>query len=264
MSEVEKEILEQTKGVAVEVYKDVASPILKPIGEILGFLPRTLKLALSGWEKWLINGEESLKLTAEAIREKVKQIPENKLVEPEPYVAIPAIQQISYCQNSEELRDLYANLLTASMNADKKWQVHPSFVDIIKQITPDEAKIIKSIPNFKNNFMPAVDVKLIEKNASSKGHQILITNFTTVGLNVIENKENICSYIDNLVRLKILEIPPTYRLTDKSLYKPLEESPILEKLIPQAYKSIYNIDYHHKIIAITNYGLLFKQICCEQ
>jgi mRNA-degrading endonuclease RelE of RelBE toxin-antitoxin system len=263
MSEIEKEILDQTKGVAVEVYKDALSPVVKPIGEILGFLPRSLKLALSGWEKWLINGEESLRLTAEAIKEKVKQIPEDKLVEPEPYIAIPAIQQISYCQNSEELRELYANLLTASMNADKKWQVHPSFVDIVKQLNPDEARIIKSIPNFKNNFMPAIDVTLKDKNASDSGHQIFISNFTTLGMDVIENKENICSYIDNLVRLNILEIPPTYHLTNESLYRPLEESPILEKLIPQAYRLVYNIGYNHKIIAITNYGLLFKQICCQ-
>ena len=263
MSEIEKEILDQTKGVAVEVYKDALSPVVKPIGEILGFLPRSLKLALSGWEKWLINGEESLRLTAEAIKEKVKQIPEEKLIEPEPYVAIPAIQQISYCQNSEELRDLYANLLTSSMNADKKWQVHPSFVDIIKQITPDEAKIIKSLPNFKNNFMPAIDIKLTRKESSNGGHQLFVTNFTTIGLDVIENKENICSYIDNLIRLKILEIPPTYHFTNEALYKPLEQSPILEKLIPQAYKLVFNIDYNHKIIAITNYGLLFKQICCQ-
>ena len=237
--------------------------IIKTTDEVLDLLPQTVNSLFCGLSKWLVNGRESLRLTTEAIKEKVKQIPEDKLVEPEPYVAIPAIQQISYCQNSEELRDLYANLLTASMNAEKKWQVHPSFVDLIKQLTPDEAKIIKSIPNFKNNFMPAIDVKLTDKNASGTGHQIFITNFTTIGFNVIENKENICSYIDNLVRLKILEIPPTYHLTNESLYKPLEESPILEKLIPQAYKLIYNIGYKHKIIAITNYGLLFKRICCE-
>ena len=106
--ETGKELLEQTKGVAVEVYKDLGRPVIKPIGEILGFLPRTLKLTLSGWEKWLINGEESLRLTAEAIKEKLQTVPKEKLVEPEPYVAIPAIQQISYCQNSADLRDMYA------------------------------------------------------------------------------------------------------------------------------------------------------------
>ena len=143
--ETGKELLEQTKGVAVEVYKDLGRPVIKPIGEILGFLPRTLKLTLSGWEKWLINGEESLKLTAEAIKERLQAVPKEKLVEPEPYVAIPAIQQISFCQNSADLRDMYANLLVASMNADTKWDVHPAFVDIIKQLTPDEAKYLKSL-----------------------------------------------------------------------------------------------------------------------
>ena len=44
------------------------------------------------WEKWIINGEESIRLTAEAVKEKAKEIPEDKLTEPEPYVAVPAIQ----------------------------------------------------------------------------------------------------------------------------------------------------------------------------
>lgn len=263
MDEVTKEVLEQTKGVAVEVYKDALQPSVKPIGEILSFLPRSIKVVLSGWEKWIINGEESLRLTAEAIREKVKDIPEGKLVEPEPHVAIPAIQQLSYCQNNEDLRDLYANLLTASMNADKKWQVHPAFVDIIKQLTPDEAKIIKSIPNMKNNIMPAIDVKLYNKNDSNNtGHQLFVTNFTTIGLDNIENKRNICSYIDNLIRLNILESPPTYYLTNKDRYIPLENHQVLDELIPPQYKMIYRIECEHKILVLTNFGLLFKQICC--
>ena len=110
--------------------------------------------------------------------------------------------------------------------------------------------------------MPAIDVKLLDKDKSSKGHQILMTNFTTIGLDVIENKANICSYIDNLIRLKIIEIPPTYHLTDETLYEPLEKSSLLDNLIPDIYKESYTIGYRHKIIVITNFGLLFKQICC--
>lgn len=117
---ITKGILDKADGVLVEVYKDAVSPVIKPIGEILGFLPRTLKLALSGWEKWLINGEETIRLTAETVREKLQVIPTEKLTEPEPYVAIPAMQQLSYCVNNDELRDLYANLLVSSMNTDKK------------------------------------------------------------------------------------------------------------------------------------------------
>ena len=260
MSEVKKEILEQTKGVAVEVYKDVARPIVKPIGEILGFLPRTLKLALSGWEKWIINGEESLKLTAEAIKEKVKQIPEEKLVEPEPYVAIPAIQQISYCQNSEELRNLYANLLTSSMNADKKWQVHPSYVDIIKQLNPDEAKYLRSLPAMVFATHPVIDINF---NVSGNGSHPVISNFTDYHLNVLEHPENICSYIDNLIRLNIIEIPFGQRLSDINIYKALEKHPMIQNPMKETENVSITYNYKYKIFKLTNYGLNFIDVTCK-
>lgn len=260
MSEIEKEILEQTKGVAVEAYKDALRPVVKPIGEILGFLPRTIKLALCGWEKWLINGEESLKLTAEAIKEKVKQIPEGNLVEPELYVAIPAIQQISYCQNSEELRDLYANLLTSSMNTEKKWKVHPSFVDIIKQLTPDEAKYLKSLPPMAIAIHPLIDVDFSTGNS---GEHPIISNFTDYNLNVLEYPENICAYIDNLVRLNLIEIPSGQWVNDPKKYEQLEVHPMIQNPVRGNGKVQIKYKYKHKLFRLTNFGLNFVNVVCE-
>lgn len=260
MTDINKEILEQTKGVAVEVYKDVARPIVKPIGEILGFLPRTIKLALSGWEKWLINGEESLRLTAEAIKEKVKQIPEGKLVEPEPYVAIPTIQQISYCQNSEELRELYANLLTSSMNTDKKWQVHPSYVDIIKQLNPDEARYLKGLTPIIMQIYPLIDV---EFSFGTKGGHPIITNFTDYNLKILEHPENICAYIDNLIRLNLIEIPFGQLLDDKAKYESLEKHPMIQNPIDVNGDVQISYHYKHKMFKLTNYGLNFIKTTCK-
>ncbi|MBO7618021.1 MAG: DUF4393 domain-containing protein [Bacteroidales bacterium] len=266
MKELSKDLIEKADGVALEIYKDALQPAFRPIGEIMSFLPRTVRLCLSGWEKWLINGEESLKLTAKAIEEKVMKIPEEKIVEPEPYVAIPAIQQLSYCQDNEDLRDLYANLLVSSMNADTRWEVHPAYVDIIKQLSPDEARIINSVANFKHNFLPLLDVKATDKNSLSTqhgGHKLIVTNFTTVGFNVIEHKENICKYVDNLVRLSLFEIPPTYHLTNPSLYIPLEESEVLGTMI-DPYRARFDVGFYHKVLVITNLGLSFKRICCSR
>lgn len=264
MGEITKEIIGKADGVASEVYKDAVRPIVKPVGEVLSFIPRTIRLWLSGWEKWLINGEASVKLTAETIENKIKQVPIEKIVEPEPYVAIPAIQQLAYCQDNTDLRNLYANLLVSSMNVDTKWDVHPAFVDIIKQLSPDEARIINSVGNFKNNCLPLVDVKGVVKNESKpgRGHQLLITNFTTTGFHVIEKKENICKYVDNLIRLNLFEIPPAYHLVDDNLYQPVERHPVLERMV-KPYRSSYDISYHHKIWVISNLGLSFKRICCS-
>ena len=261
MDEVGKEILEQTNGVAVEIYKDALSPVVKPVGEILGFLPRTVKLALSSWERWLINGEESLRLTAEAIREKAQQIPQEKLVEPEPHVAIPAIQQLCYCQNSDELRDLYANLLTASMNIDKKWSVHPSFVDIIKQLTPDEAKYLKALPPIAVIFYPLIDVQFTI--GDQKGFHTAISNFTNQNLEVLEHPQNICSYIDNLVRLNIIEIPAGQHLTDIEIYKALETHPLVQNPVG-GDTSMIHYKYRHKIFKLTNFGADFLKVVCDK
>lgn len=253
MEEASKEVVKGAKEVAVEVYKDAAQPIVKPIGEILGFLPRTIKLALSGWERWLINGEESLRLTAEAIKEKAKTIPEDKLVEPEPYVAIPAIQQITYCQNSEVLRDLYASLITASMNVDTKWKVHPSYVDIIKQLNPDEARYIKELGYDINQIHPLIDVHYYPNNSNS--YIPLMTNFTITKINILEYPQSICSYIDNLERLKIIEIPPTVHIADENKYKGTENHPIVTQFQNNIKtKEGASFKYGHKCFRLTSFG----------
>ena len=263
MDEIKKEIDKGISELAAPIYEDLGRPVLKPIGEILSLFPRTLKVLTSGWDKWLMNREQSLLETAKAVEEKLSNIPDEKLCSPESFVAIPAIQQLCYCQDSSELRDMYSNLLVSSMNTDTKWMVHPAFVDIIKQLTPDEAKILNCIASFKNNFLPIIDVKAFEKGKTKGGHQLIITNFTTVGLDIIDNKNNICSYIDNLLRLNLLEIPTSYYLTKESLYDPVENSPFLKKmLIP--YEQFYDFGFNHKIIVISNFGLLFKQVCCSQ
>ncbi len=261
-AEIGMEALKQSEGVLAEAYKDLGRPILKPIGEILGFLPRTLKLTLSGWEKWIVNGEESLKLTADAIHEKIKKVPEEKLVEPEPYVAIPAIQQISYCQNSDELRDLYANLLVASMNIDSKWKVHPSYVDIIKQLNPDEAKYIKLLPNHIIQLHPLIDVD-VSIGEKAKGTNPVISNFTDYNIDKLEHPELICAYIDNLVRLNLIEIPPDQHLADTSVYRSLEEHPLIQHPIKNDDKVKLQYHYRHKYFRLTNLGVNFKSIVCQ-
>ena len=133
MCDTKDKLIEQASGVLEKTYEDVVHPSAKSIGNTLSLVPRTVGVWLGKWEKWVINGEESIKLTASAVQEKASKIPEEKLTEPESYVAIPAIQQLSYCYDSEELREMYANLLVSSMNTDTKYQVHPSFVDIISK-----------------------------------------------------------------------------------------------------------------------------------
>lgn len=228
MSGFEVKIKNALPDVASKAYDDLAHPSFKSIGQIISFLPRTIRLGLSKWEKWIVNGEESLRLTGEALREKVKRIPEEKQCEPEPYVAVPTIQQIAYCYDSSELRNMYANLLAASMNLDKKWMVHPGYVDIIKQLTPDEAKLLKMLPRNSKVFNPLIDIKINKKG--QKGKETLLRNYTNMGEKLFDCPYNICSYLDNLLRLGLINIPEDSYITDDRIYESLEKSIYVEAI----------------------------------
>ena len=251
-------------GLWEKMYDDIGHPSAVSIGESLSLIPRTVGVWLSKWEKWVVNGEESKRLTLEAIREKSSKIPEEKLTEPEPYVVIPAISQLSYCYDSEELRELYANLLVCSMNIDTKYHVHPAYVDIIKQLTPDEARWLMYLKGNINSVFPCIDIQ--RRLTDKEGYQYLLTNFTTVGIDKLVSKCDICAYLDNLERLKIIEIVSTAKINDEAVYEEIFKNPFYINTINSAYQHANSeITPKKKIFKLTSFGKNFvKCVIAEE
>jgi len=251
------EAVKQSKDVLGKAYDDLIHPTAQPVGNIISLLPRTINICLGKWQKWIINGEESIRLTAEAVREKAAKIPEEKLTEPEPYVAIPAIQQLSYCYDSEELREMYTNLLVASMNTDTKYQVHPSFVNIIKQLTPDEAKLLSYLA--KAPIQPLLSVRHI---LNANGEYVeLVRHFTCISEQMCENPNGIYSYLDNLQRLGIITIMENLAIKSDELYKPLEEHALIKGYLKTPVKENERIIIVRQKFMVTMFGKDFIRIC---
>lgn len=246
--DIAKELVAQTAGKA---YEDVAHPTAHATGQIISFIPRTIKVWLGKWEKWILNGEHSIKETELLLAEKLKHIAEERIVEPEPYVAVPALQQLSYSFDSEELRELYANLLASSMNADTKFDVHPAFVDIIKQLTPDEAKLLRYFS--KQEVIPAVSVHL--KSSSGSGYTVLERIRVAIPNDVLFFPQNVGVYVENLIRLKLLDIPAGTRYTAESLYTPLEDT------ADYIGSGKDRIEFNRMVIDFTSFGKQFIKIC---
>ena len=246
--DIAKELVTQTAGKA---YEDVAHPTAHATGKLISFIPRTIKVWLGKWEKWILNGEYAIKETEMLLAEKLKHIPEEKIVEPEPYVAVPALQQLSYSLDSEELRELYANLLASSMNADKKSDVHPAFVDIIKQLAPDEAKLLRFLSH--QYVIPLVEIR--QKGSDGKGYTVLEKYHLNIPNGVLEMPQNTPIYIENLVRLQLIEIPADTHYTTESLYTPLETHIVFVGVPSES------ITYDRKIINVTPFGKQFVKIC---
>ena len=132
-------------GAIPELYDDLAKPAVQEVGKTLALPLQAVNALLVNPRKWIANAEYKLQETNALIANKLKYIDENKLIAPPDYVAVPALQALSYSMDSDDLRDLYANLLAKSMNKDTSSSVHPAYVEIIKQFSPLDAVLFKRI-----------------------------------------------------------------------------------------------------------------------
>ena len=248
-------------GKAVEavpdIYKDGMQPATKESGKTLALIPQTINAALAPLRQWIAQKEYNVAETEKLLAMKLEKVGEENIVSPESYIAVPAIQAISYCMNSEELRNMYANLLAASMTADKKWDVHPSFVELIKQISPDEAKLLRKVSEKTDSF-PLIDVRI---QTPSGGYITRLHNFTSIAEGVCDRPENVFSYLDNLERLKIIDIPNMVRIDNDEVYKPLEEHIEIQNEMSKPLPDGYSWKIERRKFEITQYGKQFIQTC---
>lgn len=269
MNENEK-IIEQAGKVASEVgteivkqgYQDIGPTLVKPTATTLGLLPRAIRAVLSGLEKWVLQKEYSVAEIDKLLEIKLQKVGAENVVPPEAHIAVPALQYISYCMDNEELRDMYANLLASSMNKVVKNDVHPSYVEIIKQLCPDEAKILRHIA--KQNAIPLISLRYMQPDKDEGC--IIVRHFSNVGyLVTAEFPDNIQQYLDNLSRLGLIEIDTAHTLILPKFYNPLRECDVYKKLlsIPQDFqnKGYTRLEEHEHVGVITEFGKGFCHIC---
>lgn len=256
---IKKEAMNMIKDMTKDVYEDVAKPAAKSTGELVELVPRAIKAALAPVEKWVLQREYNIAETKKLLEEKLKNTSPELIQAPEPHIAVPALQYISYCMDNEELRDMYANLLANSMNVVAKNGVHPGFVEIIKQLSPDEAKILRYISNHRT--IPVITLRF--ENEKGEGHNI-INKFSNIGeMTECEEPFETGRYFDNLIRLGLLECPTGISLTDKSLYDSIKTHDYILTISKRAesQKEYNKVNMVEKHIVITDFGEAFCKIC---
>lgn len=250
-----KSTIENSGNVIEKVYDDLIAPTVQPLGEILGYFPRQVRVWFQSSHTQILLAEKNMTLVARKIQKEAEKIPEEKLTEPEAYVAIPALEQLTYCCDCEELRDLYTNLLLSSMNSDTKSKVHPSFTSIIRDLSPDEAKLLNYL--HKNVKFPLIDLRL---NLNSGGHVTVFSNFSNIGDTTCEHPKNISSYLENLNRLQIIDIDSMHYLSNEDVYDKLEKHSIITSIKAlSTQEGTWSIN--KKKAQITNFGRQFIEAC---
>lgn len=104
---------------------------------------------------------------------------------------------------------MYANLLLSSMDDRTAEYVHPSFVQLLKEISPDEAKLLSTLTGSEANArvsIPLVDLRIVSVNELVPTEWTLaVEGYNECCKGVCERPDQSLVYLGNLGRLGILK-----------------------------------------------------------
>lgn len=202
------------KGIAeaVPVYQDVVQPAAKEVGIALQTVAKTIHIALAPVSA-LVWGYDKIKdYLDKSLVERLKDVPPERIITPNPAIAGPTVEALRFTAHDSTLRELYANLLATSMDEKTAQEAHPAFVEILRQLTPDEARLIKYL--YQGKYLPGYHVPhppaisgVVE--AFWQPYQVV---FELRHFSLLAEKAGctfadlLPSYLDNLCRLGLTEI----------------------------------------------------------
>lgn len=212
---------ENSKELFKIVYPDLAQPATKKVGyalETVFDFANTILLPMK-----LVNERSKVYFQKhmENYKDKLSSISENKLGKVTPEIGLPIIDHLLKVTN-EDIADLFTNLLVSATSIDTSQNAHPSFIDVIKNLSGDEARIIKY---FSENLSEVLFIQLNKLTISTFREKVKITpeynNLNDlVDLNFNE-KDNF--YMINLIKLGIFEREDSHRNYDEEKYEILLE-----------------------------------------
>jgi len=255
------------KGIveAVPVYQDVVQPAAREVGTALQTVAKTLHILLAP-VSGLVWGYDQIKdFVGEKVAEKLKGVPSEQLRPPEPHVAGPALEALRYTGYQQSLREMYASLLATAIDLKTVDQAHPAFVEIIRQMSPDEALMVKAL--WSKGSVPKIDLRSEQKN-SKAGHW-LRRNFSLLP------HEAGCitpalgpNYLINLARLGLVELRENYRLQGDggvNPYQPLLDFPEIQALKNALDSSTdQKSSFDYGAVILTEFGRQFCFACVDE
>ena len=191
------------------------------------------------------------------IGEKAKHIPPEYIVEPKASIAGPTLQGLAFTNDEPDLKEMYLNLLATSMDGRAASMAHPAFVEIIKQLDSDDARLVK--PALQSpGPIPIIQIKLQEKDGSGFNvlHQHILNLLDTDTGAMVENPQ-LPSMIDNWIRLGLVQVDYQNCLRDPVQYSWADQRPEFLRLAHTYQSEKSTIKYQKGIMERTELGKRF-------
>ena len=228
----------------------IADPLGKGIGGVASFI-------MNPFMKLGIINKYNMENFEKKIMEKNSSIPPENRDTSKQGLALKAVEDSIYQLDSEDLQDMFSNLIAASLDNRKNADLHPSFSTILKDFSPKDAILFKEF--YRLTAIPSVTIRF-QSSEKKSGINILENILLIDGRTIIEPVA-----LNNLNRFGLVEIVSGIYLssTQNSLrYQQFEESPrdLNEKAklpVNSGEFSLDDIAVNKGKVEITSLGKLF-------
>jgi hypothetical protein len=252
-------------SVPARLYEDAAAPTVQAIGATLGGVVRAL-LAPINFHIW--SAEQAVEYAKEELVTRLERmkVPPDKLLPPPIETAGPVIQSLRFPDQDPTLRDMFLTLLASSMDGRYPSRSHPAFVDVVRQLSPLEARLIavlasmirdRTIPLVAARGFPLLSVRRVTDLSI---FETLLKHVSLLGSHLLPPVDVPRQAIDNLDRLGIIAVHEDQGLRGNEVeaqYDELHQHPQVLQAISASEDMGGTISYNNYLAEITDFGLEF-------
>ncbi|ALV21068.1 DUF4393 domain-containing protein [Carnobacterium antarcticum] len=139
-----EELLNPSANLVGQAFKGIAHKVLGPL------------------VRYNIVKDAELEDFTQKVRNKTAAVPIENRSSEKIGLAYKAVEDAAYQLDSEELREMFANLISATVDSEVNQLVHPSFSTILKDLSPKDASLFKEM--HQSETLPLVSLKLQTEN----------------------------------------------------------------------------------------------------
>lgn len=217
-------------------------------------------------EKTQLKRVHALNQFKDELEQAVSSIPEENIIEPPLHIVGPSLEASKYYFESDELRTMFAKLIAASINVETTLNAHPSFVEVIKQLSTLDAMNLMLFK--KRAHYPIAKYSYLFNE--EKHHATCLANV------FLENPENIdaelnATSMSNLLRLGLVSISYEEHLTTEGIYEKYLNGTFYQELKREIQENnnppengffkAYDILVQKGVVELTSFGDDFIKIC---
>ena len=254
---------------------ELVPKLLGPVSESAGKTLQDLwELIFGGFGNYVERKREIRKRALlefkESLERKVNSIPSDQICEPSLSIIGPTLEASKYCFEEVKIREMFASVISASMDSATATHIHPSFPTIIRQMSTCDAQNLECL-HTSEGMLPVCEyqIKLVDDDDEGKDF-LLIKPCRTIYTNVFLSNPHIASIeknaisLSSLSRLGLVGLNFDVSIHDED-YSLFEKTAEYTEILQQYSGRIGEIPYiQHGSVKLTPLGIDLCTICFSE